>query len=156
MQGRWIYGPQRSPHLLEKPSRSKAIDPHNRAIPVGTAASRIPRLSADRDATGACTQGNAPHHILLAIPFNLSPVGTGAYQFRRADRQRYTGYGSQAAFSRRTYAKRPEGKDGFAMRQNCFSTAIHHFNDAIAAFQRGRCEHRRRTARRCDPAGLRH
>jgi peptide/nickel transport system substrate-binding protein len=78
---------------------------------------------------------NTPAANLLSHPFNLSPVGTGPYQF-----DALLGNGSQITGIRlrlaATYRQRPEGKDGYALSQIVFHCAPS-FNDAIAAFQRG-------------------
>src|SRR5262249_21433296 len=76
-----------------------------------------------------------PASRLAAHPFNLSPVRAGPYQF-----DALIGSGNQITGVRlrlaATYRQRPEGKDGFALRQIVFHCEPS-FNDAIAAFQRG-------------------
>jgi peptide/nickel transport system substrate-binding protein len=87
--------------------------------------------------------GIVPAHVLSGAlsaklashPFNLAPIGTGPYQL-----DGLIGTGNQITGIRlryaATYAERPEGKDGFALRQIIFYCEPS-FNDAIAAFQRG-------------------
>lgn len=73
--------------------------------------------------------------LLNAHPFNLSPVGTGPYQFENllSDGQRVRGVQLRAAA---TYAARPEAAGGYALRRlifQCYPT----YADALAAYQRG-------------------
>jgi peptide/nickel transport system substrate-binding protein len=87
--------------------------------------------------------GIVPEHVLRgatgatlrAHPFNLSPVGTGPYQFAGliGDGSRATGVRLRFA---PTYSERPEGQAGFAIRQLVFH-CVPTFADAVAAFQRG-------------------
>lgn len=87
--------------------------------------------------------GIVPEHVLRgangatlnAHPFNLSPIGTGPYQFESllSDGQRVRGVQLRAAG---TFAARPEAAGGFALRRltfQCYPT----FDDALAAYQRG-------------------
>lgn len=87
--------------------------------------------------------GIVPEHVLRgasgatlnAHPFNLSPIGTGPYQFESllSDGQRVRGVQLRAAA---TFAGRPEAAGGFALRRlvfQCYPT----FEDAFAAYQRG-------------------
>ena len=87
--------------------------------------------------------GILPEHVLRgtsaaalrAHPFNLSPIGTGPYQFDAllGDGARLRGVRLRLAA---TYVERPEARDGFSFRQinfRCYPT----WEDAIAAFQRG-------------------
>jgi peptide/nickel transport system substrate-binding protein len=87
--------------------------------------------------------GIVPEHVLRGTPaanlsshlFNLSPVGTGPYQF-----DAILGTSSQPTSVRlrlaAAYLERPEGKDGYALRQILFHCKPS-FGDAVAAFQRG-------------------
>jgi peptide/nickel transport system substrate-binding protein len=76
-----------------------------------------------------------PASKLMTHPFNLSPIGTGPYQF-----DELVGNGSQMTGVKlrlaATYRQRREGTDGFALQQIVFHCQPS-FNDAIAAFQRG-------------------
>lgn len=87
--------------------------------------------------------GILPEHALKGTtartlpthPFNLSPIGSGPYQFDGlvGDGQRLRGVRLRLAA---TYANRPEGRDGFALHQmvfHCYPT----WDEAVAAFQRG-------------------
>jgi len=72
---------------------------------------------------------------LLTHPFNLSPIGTGPYQFDAwvGNSSQITGVRLQVA---PTYRQRPEGKTGYALEHLAF-----HFypsaDAAVNAFQRG-------------------
>ncbi len=87
--------------------------------------------------------GILPEHALRGVsgaqltshPFNLTPIGTGPYQFDGliGDGAALTGLRLRFAA---TYRDRPEGKDGFAFRQIVFHCQPS-FSDAVAAFQRG-------------------
>jgi peptide/nickel transport system substrate-binding protein len=72
---------------------------------------------------------------LLTHPFNLSPIGTGPYQFAGliGTSNAITGLRLQLAAA---YRQRPEGKDGYALQEIVFHCEPT-FNDAVAAFQRG-------------------
>ncbi|MFZ8390696.1 hypothetical protein ACO1L1_14190, partial [Staphylococcus aureus] len=71
--------------------------------------------------------GILPEHVLRNVapanlsgqPFNLAPIGTGPYQF-----DALIGNGNQPTGIRlrfaATYSQRPEGKDGYALRQIVF------------------------------------
>ncbi len=87
--------------------------------------------------------GILPEHALRGTtartlnshPFNLAPIGTGAYQFERllGDGARLRGVRLRAA---PTYAARPEAAEGYALRQLdllCYPT----WDEARAAFERG-------------------
>jgi peptide/nickel transport system substrate-binding protein len=89
--------------------------------------------------------GILPEHVLRGTnalglrthPFNLSPIGTGPYQFSSLlfDPAQSRIEGVRLAFAG-TYAQRPEGQSGFTLRTlnfRCMPT----FEDAVAAFQRG-------------------
>jgi peptide/nickel transport system substrate-binding protein len=87
--------------------------------------------------------GMVPEHVLGGTtgatlsthPFNLSPIGTGAYQFAGLIGTSSQRTGVRLRFAP-TYAERPEGQGGFEIKQivfHCVST----FDEAIAAFQRG-------------------
>ncbi|MFN8421358.1 MAG: ABC transporter substrate-binding protein [Anaerolineae bacterium] len=77
---------------------------------------------------------NTAGEALSTHPFNLSPIGTGPYQFAGliGDGSRATGVRLQFAAS---YAERPEGQSGYDIKQIVFH-CLPTFNDAIAAFQR--------------------
>lgn len=87
--------------------------------------------------------GILPEHALRGVtgqalathPFNLNPIGTGAYQFERllGDGARLRGVRLRAA---PTFAARPEAAEGYALRQLdllCYPT----WDEARAAFERG-------------------
>jgi peptide/nickel transport system substrate-binding protein len=87
--------------------------------------------------------GILPEHALRGVtgralathPFNLNPIGTGAYQFERllSDGVRLRGVRLRAA---PTFAARPEAAEGYALRQLdliCYPT----WDEARAAFERG-------------------
>ncbi len=87
--------------------------------------------------------GILPEHALRGVtgrtlvthPFNLSPIGTGAYQFERllSDGVRLRGVRLRTA---PTFAARPEAAEGYALRQLdliCYPT----WEEARAAFERG-------------------
>ncbi|MEP7289624.1 MAG: peptide ABC transporter substrate-binding protein [Chloroflexota bacterium] len=76
-----------------------------------------------------------PASHLSSHPFNLSPIGTGPYQFDGLIGSSSQITGVRLRFAA-TYNQRPEGKDGYALRQIVFHCEPS-FNDAIAAFQRG-------------------
>lgn len=87
--------------------------------------------------------GILPQHVLKGTPaaalrthpFNLSPIGTGPYQFDGLIGNGPQPTGLRLRFAA-AYQQRPEGKDGFALKQIVFH-CLPTFNDAIAAFQRG-------------------
>ncbi len=72
---------------------------------------------------------------LLTHPFNISPIGTGAYQF-----DSWFGVNGQVSGVRlrvaSTYRQRPEGQAGFALEHLAFHF-YPSFTAALAAFQRG-------------------
>ena len=72
---------------------------------------------------------------LLTHPFNLSPIGTGPYQFDGliGTSNAITGLRLRLAA---TYRQRPEGKDGYPL-QEIVLHCVPSFNDAMAEFQRG-------------------
>ena len=87
--------------------------------------------------------GILPEHALRGVtgrtlithPFNLNPIGTGAYQFERllSDGVRLRGVRLRAA---PTFAARPEAAEGYTLRQLdliCYPT----WEEARAAFERG-------------------
>jgi peptide/nickel transport system substrate-binding protein len=87
--------------------------------------------------------GILPEHALRGVtgrtlvthPFNLNPIGTGAYQFERllSDGVRLRGVRLRAA---PTFAARPEAAEGYALRQLdliCYPT----WDEARTAFERG-------------------
>lgn len=87
--------------------------------------------------------GILPEHALRGVtgrtlathPFNLNPIGTGAYQFDRllGDGTRLRGVRLSAA---PTFAARPEAAEGYTLRQLdfiCYST----WEEARTAFERG-------------------
>lgn len=87
--------------------------------------------------------GILPEHALRGVtgrtlashPFNLNPIGTGAYQFERllSDGTRLRGVRLRAA---PTFAARPEAAEGYALRQLdliCYPT----WEEARTAFERG-------------------
>ncbi len=75
-----------------------------------------------------------PAARLTTHPFNLTPIGTGPYQFDTLVGKDGVG-GVRLRFAA-TYHDRPEGKDGYALREIVFHCESS-FNEAIAAFQRG-------------------
>jgi peptide/nickel transport system substrate-binding protein len=87
--------------------------------------------------------GIVPEHVLRGTtaanlsshPFNLRPIGTGPYQLDELIGGSQPLGGVRLRLSA-TYHDRPEGKDGFALREivfHCKPTV----RDALAAFQRG-------------------
>jgi peptide/nickel transport system substrate-binding protein len=87
--------------------------------------------------------GILPKHALDGISasrlashlFNLSPIGTGPYQFDGLIGTANQITGVRLRLSA-TFTERPEAKGGYALREiefHCYPS----FNDAIAAFQRG-------------------
>ncbi|MBX3080681.1 MAG: peptide ABC transporter substrate-binding protein [Anaerolineae bacterium] len=87
--------------------------------------------------------GMVPEHVLRGTtgatlsthPFNLSPIGTGAYQFAGLIGTSSQRTGVRLRFAP-TFAERPEGQSGYAIKQIIFH-CVPTFDEAIAAFQRG-------------------